>query len=151
MIDYINKRLNEWARWRVSDRAMLRHMLGAKSCWPQMLGEAESTETVRQQGTLVPVNDLDCCHTDKAVCALPRELQAAVIEYYTRTDTAEGTAKRLGVSKVTLFARIARAHWHILGSLNDLAAGLRPAPHQVPALPATLPEKRACVPLNQSV
>ena len=128
MIDYINKRLNDWARWRVSDRALLRHMLGVNSCWPQMLGEAESTETVRQQGTLVPLNDLECCDTDRAVCALDSTLQETVVEYYTRIGTADTTAKRLGVSKVTLFRRIDRAHGQLLGYLNDLAAGIRLAP-----------------------
>jgi hypothetical protein len=127
MIDYINKRLNDWARWQVSDRATLRHMLGAKSCWPQMIGESDSTETVRQQGTLVPLNDIECCETDKAVCALPDDLRPAVIEYYTRIGTADSTAKRLGISKFTLFARIGRAHWRIMGTLNDLAARSKPA------------------------
>lgn len=128
MIEYINIRLNDWARWVVSDRTTLRHMLGAKNCWPDMLGESDSTETVRQQGTLVPLNDLECCDTDKAVCALPPELSNAVFEYYTRIGTAETTAKRLGISKMTLFRRIEQAHWCILGTLNDLAAGIRAAP-----------------------
>jgi predicted DNA-binding protein (UPF0251 family) len=128
MIDYINKQLNEWARWRASDRMTLRHMLGAKNCWPQMLGEAESTETVRQHGTLVPLNDLECCHTDKAVCLLPDDLRLVVMEFYTRIGTAETTARRLGIDKSTLFRRIDRAHIHIMGSLNDLAAGLHRAP-----------------------
>ena len=139
MIDYINKRLNDWARWRVSDRALLRHALGAKSCWPQMLGESDSTETVRQHGTLVPMNDIECCEMDKAVCALPLDLRNTVMEYYTRIGTAETTAKRLGVTTRTLFRRVEQAHWHILGSLNDLAAGIRPAPGP------TLAEKSACV------
>lgn len=125
MIDYINKRLNDWARWRISDRALLRHALGAKSCWPQMLGESESTESVRQQGTLVPLNDLECCDTDKAICALPRDLHVTVIEYYARIGTADTTAKRLGITKRTLFQRIDRAHWHVMGTLNDLSAGIR--------------------------
>jgi len=119
----------------VSDRATIRHMLGAKNSWPGMLGESDSTETVRQQGTLVPLNDLECCDTDKAVCALPPQLHDAVMEYYTRTGTAESTAKRLGISKMTLFRRIEQAHWRILGTLNDLAAGIRVAPGQ------TLPQK----------
>ena len=145
MIDYINKRLNDWARWRVSDRATLRHMLGAKGCWPQMMGEAESTETVRQQGTLVPLNDLECCDTDKAVCALPDDLRVAVIEYYTRIGTAETTARRLGIAKMTMFRRIERAHWHILGTLNDLAA------RSTPATERTLPQKMLDMPCYQSV
>ncbi len=141
MIDYINKRLNDWARWKLSDRATVRHMLGAKSCWPRMLGEAESTETVRQHGTLVPLNDLECCQTDKAICALPDELRDTVIEFYTRrAGTVETIAKRLGISRATLFRRIDQAHSHILGSLNDLAAGMALATRR------TLPEKIACVP-----
>jgi len=144
MIDYINKRLNDWARWRVSDRALLRHMLGVKSCWPDMKSD-ELEQKYERHGTVVPLDDLECCDTDKAVCALPPDLEAAVIEYYTRLGTAESTAKRLGVSKVTLFARIGRAHWHVLGTLNDLAARSKPA------IERTLPEKRLDTALNQSV
>jgi DNA-directed RNA polymerase specialized sigma24 family protein len=128
MIDYINKRLNDWARWRVSDRALLRHMLGVNSCWPQMLKDDDPDQKYEKHGTLVPLNDLECCDTDKAVCALPPELSDAVIEYYTRIGTAETTAKRLGIAVRTLFDRIGRAHWHIIGTLNDLSAGIQSAP-----------------------
>ncbi len=145
MIDYINKRLNDWARWRVSDRALLRHMLGVKSCWPDMKRD-DFDQKYERHGTIVPLDDLECCDTDKAVCALPADLQAAVVEYYTRrATTADGIAKRLGCSKVTLFARIGRAHWHILGSLNDLAAGVKPATEP------TLSQKHLDICLNQSV
>lgn len=145
MIDYINKLLNDWARWKASDGATVRHMLGVKSCWPQMLKDEDPDQKYEKHGTLVPLNDLECCYTDKAVCALPPDERAAVMEYYTRIGTAESTARRLGVSKVTVFARIGRAHWHIMGTLNDLAAGVRSAPGE------TLPEKKACIALNQSV
>lgn len=145
MIDYINKLLNDWARWKISDRATIRHMLGAKSCWPQMLKDDDPDQKYEKHGTLVPLNDLECCHMDKAVCALPDDLQAAVIEYYTRIGTADSTAKRLGVSKFTLFARIGRAHWHIMGTLNDLAARSKPATE------LTLPRKELDIRPNQSV
>lgn len=145
MIEYINKRLNDWARWCVSDRVTLRHQLGAKSCWPQMLGESESTETVRQQGTLVPLNDLDCCLTDKAVCRLPPDLRRTVIEFYCRVGTTETVARRLGLTTRALFLRVERAHWHILGTLNDLAAGVILPPC------AALPFESACIPLHESV
>lgn len=134
MIEYINKRLNDWARWRVSDRAMLRHMLGVKSCWPDMKRD-DADQKYERHGTVVPFDDLECCDTDKAVCALPPPLKETVIEYYTRVGTAETTARRLGVSKMTLFRRIDQAHIQIMGSLNDLSAGIRLAPGP------TLPEK----------
>jgi hypothetical protein len=146
MIDYINKRLNDWARWKVSERQMLRHMLGIRSCWPVVLKKEDDVDQkFERYGTVVPLDDLECCDTDKAVCGLPLDLRDAVLAYYTRTGTADSTAKFLGISKVTLFARIGRAHWHILGSLNDLAAGLRLAPEP------TLPQKNLDSALNQSV
>jgi len=77
MIDYINKRLNDWARWRVSDRALLRHMLGVKSCWPDMKSD-ELEQKYERHGTVVPLDDLECCDTDKAVCALPPDLARLV-------------------------------------------------------------------------
>ncbi len=144
MIDYINKLLNDWARWLVSDRGTVRNMLGVRGCWPVIPADDADVKYERH-GTLVPINDLECCETDKAVCALPADLRAAVVEYYTRIGTAETTAKRLGYSKVTLFARIGQAHWHILGTLNDLAA------HVKPATELTLPQKALDSRLNQSV
>lgn len=138
MIDYINKQLVDWARWRVSSRMTLRHMLGVKGCWPAIPFEPYSKKLDRQATAQVPLNDLECWATDRAVCALSADLKAAVVEFYTRTGTADTTAKRLGISKATLFRRIDQAHCAILGSLNDIAAGLHLARSQ------TLPEKNAC-------
>ena len=121
MIAYINERLNDWARWQVSDRRLVRTLLGAHNCWPQMLGEAQSTATVRQRGTLVPLNDVECCETDRAVCALRAELKDPVIAYYTRVGTGEMLAKCLGISKRTLFYRIDLAHDEISRTLVDVA------------------------------
>ncbi len=145
MITYVNDLLNEWARWRVSDRMLVRTMLGSRSCWPQMLGESDSTDTVRQHGTLVPLNDVECCLTDKAVCMLPLDLQRTVIEFYCRIGTVETAARHLGICPRTLFHRIERAHSHILGTLNDLAAGVILAPGR------TLPLNGSCVPCHKSV
>jgi hypothetical protein len=72
----------------------------------------------------VPLNDIECCETDKAICGLPKLLIDTVVEYYTRVGTADMTAKRLGVSKKTLFLRIDQAHQRIMGNLNDIAAGI---------------------------
>jgi transposase-like protein len=125
MIDYINVRLGEWARWSVSDARYLRTTLGAHSCWPQMLGEAASTESKRGEVSFVPLNDIECCETDKAICALPATLKEAVVVYYKRTGTTSiQIAKRLGVSERTLFDRISQAHQRLLGILNDIAAGI---------------------------
>ena len=143
MIDYINKRLNDWARWRLSDRATIRHMLGAKSCWPQMLQD-DAEGKMERHGTIVPINDLECCEMDKAVLALPAELQFILEEFYYRTNTTEGVAKRCGISRATLHRRIDQAHQRLLGLLNDQAAGIRIAPGQ------TLPEKKVLQPVRQT-
>ena len=155
MIKYINDLLNDWARWRLSDRATIRHALGSKSCWPAMLADQDPDVKYERHGTLVPLNDLDCCQTDKAVCALPSDLKAVIVEFYTRTGTADMAAKRCGVSKATLFRKVDAAHQHIMGTLNDLTAGVRARPVRPlnsraslpdPAVERTLPEKSACIP-----
>lgn len=138
MIDYINKRLEEWARWRVSDRALVRHALGVKNCWPQMLKDDKDQVKLERHGTLVPFNDLDCCEMDRAVCALPVDLKLVVTEVYCRVGTTESVARRCGVSRMTLHRRLDRAHWLLLGWLNDIAAGAELA--QEP----TLAQKIAC-------
>jgi len=124
MIIYINNRLNEWSRWRMSDKKLIADMLGAHSCWPEMLGEAESTETVRQVGTLVPLDENECCETDKAVCSLPRDLKETIMECYPQRGTSEAIARRIGVSRDGLSIRINQAHARLLSILNDMAAGV---------------------------
>ena len=128
MILYVNTLLNNWAYWRLSNGVLIRSSLGVRSCWPTILSESFSTDNVFAYARLVPLNNLECCRTDKAVCELPADLQMAVMEYYTRIGTAETTAKCLGISVSTLFLRIARAHDAIRLALNGLAAGVQPAP-----------------------
>ena len=130
MIQYVNWRLISWAKWKLSNRQTLENMLGVKSSWPSLLGRAESTETVAQHGSVVPTNDLECYETDQAVMVLPLKLKETVVAFYTRKGTTQELAAMLGVNQDTVFERIHRAHQHILGSLNDLAAGISLKPDE---------------------
>lgn len=139
MIEYINVRLNDWARWRASGRAL--YALGARSCWPLMLGDADSTETVRQVGTLVPFNDLECERTERAVNALPKELRDLVIELYCRIGPIDTVMRRLRICKTMLYRRIDQAHVRLdqcLSPPRRLIPGASIAPMQ-PSLGALVP------------
>ena len=61
--------------------------------------------------------------TDLAVQRLPADLRMVAVEYYQIRGKSEDVARRLSMSKATLFRRIDKMHCDILGHLNDIAAG----------------------------
>ena len=115
MIPYIDERLVDWARWSVSDGMEIRNSLGSRNCWPQMVRDPDSTDTVAQTGSLVPCNDIECAEMDEAVCSLPSELKSIIWDFYKRTVSGDQIAKRLGIGKRTLSAIEWRYWLHVAG------------------------------------
>lgn len=125
MIPYIDERLVDWARWSVSDGMEIRNSLGSRNCWPQMVRDPDSTDTVAQTGSLVPCNDIECAEMDEAVCSLPSELKSIIWDFYKRTVSGDQIAKRLGIGKRTLYDRIDYAHNLLATFFYDRASAAR--------------------------
>lgn len=116
MIPYVNNRLNQWARWV----AMGRKVNG--------LGYPGSVAWVRQPGSgnASPDFDEDAWEVDQAWHAMEQpqpELFKLVLYFYTRNESVERLAMRMGCSRDTVYVRIQQAHQIILGHLNDISAG----------------------------
>lgn len=73
----------------------------------------------------VPVNDLECCATDRCVCALNLVLRQALVEFYCRNATTVAQkASYCSCSERTLYNRVYEAQRQIMGYLNDLSCGI---------------------------
>jgi len=113
MITYVNHRLNQWARWIATGRKV--RGLGYPSCisWARTPGSGNGS----------PEFDEDAYSTDQAVRALPAELKDIVERFYLRYGDVGTLMEHYGCCRDTIYARLHRAHQHMLGSLNDIAAG----------------------------
>lgn len=114
MIPHINDRLNKWARWVAIGRKV--RGLG----YPSVVAFARTIGT----GHGEPEFDEDAWEVDQACRALPAELRDLIALFYTRVETVESIARKHGCSRDTIYVRLHTAHIHILGSLNDIAAGI---------------------------
>lgn len=114
MIPYINNRLNQWARWVATGRKV--RGLG----YPGVVAFARTV----CPGHRDPEFDENAWETDQAFHALPPELRDLVELFYTRVETVESIARQQGCHRDTIYVRLHAAHHHILGSLNDIAAGI---------------------------
>ena len=128
MIEHIDRRLQDWARWRVGGGMVL----FAFNRIYAMGGEVAYAGGEDQRGSVVPLDDLECSATDRCVQALEPTLQRAVTEAYCRMRSLsdESVARQLGVSRMTLWRRLDAAHRVIMGLLADLSAGVPVAPWQ---------------------
>lgn len=111
MIEYINRRLCDWARWRLSGRLSL---MARPSIY--FLGQrVHDPDAVRDN--FIPFNEIECSRVDVAVRKLEGVLQRAVIESYTRTTTMRLAARACRCSERTLYRRLDRAHVFIREAL----------------------------------
>lgn len=113
MIAYINDRLNQWARWIATGRKVRGLGYPSSVTWARTPGSGNASPEFNEQAY----------ETDQAWRALPSELKWMVAEFYTRTETVESLARTMGCSRDTVYVRLHTAHNHMLGSLNDIAAG----------------------------
>lgn len=131
MLTYIDQQLDEWARWRLQAR-MTGTSVSPYPAYRQM--ERNYSAGSIDPGpprSFVPVNELHCLATDRALGALSVTspiVHDATVRYYLRIGPVEYVWRDLGCSKMTLYRRLDEAHRLILGWLNDLAAGV-PIPH----------------------
>lgn len=119
MIDDIHKRLLSWSRWRLMGNFVL---MARPSVY--FLGQRVH-DSEAPHAALVPVTDVECSQTDRAVHALPPVLQRVIVEFYCRTQTVEQLQARLGMSERTVYRRVDDAHRGIAGLLADMRAGRR--------------------------
>lgn len=124
MIEYVNTRLNEWARWRLTGRQAL---FARPSVYFRAGADAFGREPPAG-ASIVPIDDLEAERTHRCVMALEPLLQDTVTEFYCRAGTAETMAKQLRCDKATLYRRIDRAHQLLLGFMNDVACGIHVEP-----------------------
>ena len=116
MIPHINNRLNQWALWVATGRKVRGLGYPSAVAWSRQPGS----------GNASPDFDEDSWEVDQAWRALqgPRpDLFKLVMLFYTRSESAERLAIRLGCSRDTVYVRLDESHRIIMGHLNDIAAG----------------------------
>lgn len=114
MIPYINDRLNQWALWVATGRKVPGLGYPSVVAFSRTIGAGHGD----------PEFNENAWETDQAWRALPDELRDLVALFYTRVETVESIAGKHGCSRDTIYVRLHTAHNHILGSLNDIAAGI---------------------------
>jgi hypothetical protein len=118
-IEDIERRLLNWARWK--------HGAGAGGLGYASVNYMALTGEDRDQGAepVIPTFDCEASETDGAVMALPSELRATVEVVYVLGGGMAAKARRLAVTEVTVWARVARAHPLIEAWVYDRAAKRR--------------------------
>lgn len=121
MIDYINVQLSAWGKW--SARNASKGMGYSPIC--PMFKQAQHGGAF---GSSIPVgvdvSGIDHIRdTDEAVRRLDAASRALCVEYYVIRGSSEEIAKRMGVTKKTIYNRIDALHQKVLGLLNDVVAG----------------------------
>jgi hypothetical protein len=125
-IEEIERRLLNWARWRLGAGA---GGLGYASVkMDAEAGRAGYREAV------VPTVDCEAEETDQAVMALPSELRRTVEVVYLEGGCAAAKACRLAVAEPTVKARVWQAHRKLADWLRDREAGRRVQRARVEAL-----------------
>lgn len=117
MIEHINNRCNQWARWR-----MLRGDNGLG--YPR---QCNYTKLVPIHASRDPGRDEACWEIEQAYHALPsdeRNLKGIIDKFYLGRGTIDQRARDLGIHRDTMYARLHQAHVKIMEWLNDEAAGL---------------------------
>lgn len=104
-IDWVEARLLNWARWRLTGRSSGRMGYAAVDLQAPASGQVDPW-----CGPSIPVSDVDASEVDDAVMRLPSELRVTVIEQYLGRGGERDKLARLCCSKATLHARIERAH-----------------------------------------
>jgi hypothetical protein len=105
-IDWIEQRLLNWARWRLSRGG---GMLGYASVDLTGLADADAGRDGYISAT-IPISDVEASETEGAVERLQSELKAAVEIVYLGTGTMNEKCARLFIAAQTMKDRIGRAH-----------------------------------------
>ena len=128
MIQYVNHRYNEWARWCITGRC---GGLG----YPRQVAFMRLTPATANG--YMPIVDEHAWEVEQCVLRLEPQEQHLVREFYLRQAVQiEIIARDLGCHRDTVYARLDRVHKKTLGWLNDLAAGVAlPVARQVKKVP----------------
>lgn len=117
-IDDIERRLLNWARWRLGGTA------GGLGFASVNLEAALSARDDSRQ-SVVPTSDAEAVDTDAAVLALDSALRRTVEVVYLSGGGMAGKARKLACSEATVYSRVGQAHWQIAAWLADLATRRR--------------------------
>jgi hypothetical protein len=103
-IDWIEQRLQNWARWSL--------MRGSGVLGYSAVDLSNPTPGIRDPYAQAPIptNEIEASETDDAVQRLPGELKITVIEAYVGTGGLRQKLARLCCAERTLHDRIDRAH-----------------------------------------
>lgn len=102
-IDWIERRLLNWARWRLK--------AGSGAGGYAQVNLANPTPGIRDpyEAAPIPVLAIEASETDTAIGTLPAELRSTLVEHYTGRGATSDQLRRLGIAKATLYARLERA------------------------------------------
>lgn len=105
MIEYINRRLNDWADWCVKGRRVVG--LGYPS-------GPSFTRLAKPTSAITPLPEEECWEIEQAIHRLDGRLKVVVEQFYLRAGTAETHAKALRMCRDTLYVRLHQAHVGIM-------------------------------------
>jgi DNA-directed RNA polymerase specialized sigma24 family protein len=105
-IDWIEQRLQNWVRWRLSRGS---GQLGYASVDLTNLADSDAGRDGYITAT-IPTSDIEAAATEDAVVRLPSELKATVECVYLGAGTLREKMRRLAIAEPTLHTRIGRAH-----------------------------------------
>jgi len=116
-IDDIERRLQNWARWKTSS--------GGGSLGYARVQLASDTSREGYREARIPTLDCEAEETDRAVLALPSELRRTVELYYLGGGPMRRKAEILCCTERAVHARIERAHQVIQSWVQDLERARR--------------------------
>jgi hypothetical protein len=112
-IDWIDARLNNWARWRIGGRSGGLGYSHVQLEAPVVDGGGYDTPAI------IPVDDAEASITDQAVMTLPSELRRTVEVMYVHPGGVATKLELLAIARPTLYARLDAADRLIASWLGD--------------------------------
>jgi DNA-directed RNA polymerase specialized sigma24 family protein len=119
MIDWVDRRLHNWARWARGGNA---GGLGYATVNLMAVSSGASS------GAVIPTNACEASETHDEVMKLPSELRATLEMYYMVSEGRAQLAVRLCCAVATVDARLTRAH-RLLADAFDTKARAHQALH----------------------
>lgn len=117
MIEWVDRRLNNWARWKVSGGRSAGGLGFASLNWGSLGGASGAPGEA-----VIPTWSVEASETDSQVVLLPGELKRTVELYYLETESRAQLSVRLCCSVSTVDARLTRAHKMLSDAFNEIDA-----------------------------
>lgn len=113
-IEWIEQRLRNWARWRLSQG------IGVLGYASVQLGDALlEAPGEGYDAAPVPISDLDASETHQAISKLSLQLQETLEVQYLANISFDRKLQRLGIAKQTFSDRIDTAHRQLASHFTD--------------------------------